>query len=57
MNGYEIRAKILELAQAQAFQPFMTNPELIGQGRVSFPDAEAVLAIAVKFNSFVSGKT
>lgn len=66
-NGYEIRTKLLELAQTQAFQPVMAKfgayqfeskweaDEAIMS--FSFPDADEVLEIAEKFNDFVSGKT
>jgi len=65
-NGYEIRAKILELAQTQAMQPIMLKfgaykfesqweaDEFVS--KVEFPNADEVLKIAGKFNDFVSGK-
>jgi hypothetical protein len=66
-NGYEIRTKILELAQTQAFQPVQANlgiykvdanweaDELLT--KVTWPDADEVLKIAEQFNDFVSGKS
>ena len=67
-NGYEIRAKILELAQQQAlndfhfkFGDFAVKTETDGNETVTtvdYPGADQVLEIANKFNDFVStGKT
>lgn len=64
LNGYEIRLKLLELAQTQAFQPVMARAGMMsGAGlstweteQITFPSDEEVLAIANKFYSFVSNK-
>jgi hypothetical protein len=66
-NGYEIRTKILELAQTQAFQPVQTKLGLYNVGAtweadkllttITWPDADEVLKIAEQFNDFVSGKS
>ena len=65
-TGYEIRTKILELAQTQAFQPMMfkagqysaTTKWEADEIVTSFdvPDAEAVLKIATQFLDFVNNK-
>lgn len=65
-NGYEIRTKILGLALTQAHEEYQhrvgqfginvkrENDEIVSD--VSYPNADAVLEIAQKFNDFVSGK-
>ena len=63
-SGYEIRTKILELAQTQAFHEFTLKSNALEISskvedgevvqNVSFPNAEQVLNIAKSFNDFVS---
>lgn len=67
-SGYEVRLKILELAQAQAFQPMAFQMQAYGGtasteweadkivAKVQFPDYTEVLDIAEKFNAFVNKK-
>jgi hypothetical protein len=68
-SGYEIRTKILGLAQKQAHQDFEhRNPMTGGTGweshidengervtTITYPTADEVLRIAEEFNNFVSG--
>lgn len=57
MNGYEIRLKLLELAQTQAMQPAMARihgKENWEADQVTFPTEDEVLAIAEKFYTFVN---
>lgn len=66
-NGYEIRTKILELAQTQAFQPVsarlgmytVENNREADQilTKVTYPGADEVLKIAEQFNDFISSKS
>ena len=69
-NGYEIRTKVLEFAQNQAWQDyhakwgqFETNVKKDGDEVVTtvemptVPGADAVLDAANKFYDFVSGNT
>lgn len=65
-TGYEIRTKILELAQTEVFNDYsfklgaaQVKGELEGKEfvqTVAYPGADKVLEIANKFNDFVSGK-
>jgi hypothetical protein len=66
-SGYEIRTKILGLAQHQAHQDFEYKSSDNGAGfrstdedgdrvyTVTYPTADEVLRIAEEFNNFVSG--
>jgi|TARA_R110000851_G_scaffold173048_2_gene319362 hypothetical protein len=66
-SGYEIRTKILGLAQHQAHRDFEFKSAGDGAGfrstdengervyTVTYPTAEEVLKIAEEFNNFVSG--
>lgn len=69
-NGYEIRTKVLEMAQTQAWQDynaklgaFATSVTKEGDEVVTkvempeIPGADAVLEAANKFYDFVNGKT
>jgi len=68
-NGYEIRTKVLEMAQTQAWQDFHAKwagyelavtkdgNEVVTEVKVpEVPGADAVLEAAEKFYSFVNGK-
>lgn len=62
-TGYEIRLKLLELAQTQAFQPAMAKAHAIGVdlvpsqiAEINFPTSVEVLNIAKEFNKFVTNK-
>jgi hypothetical protein len=65
-TGYEIRTRILELAQTEVFNDYsfkLGAAQLRGEvegGKfiqsVAYPGADKVLEIANKFNEFVSGK-
>ena len=68
-SGYEIRTKILGLAQQQAHRDFEfkiadgvalqseVNDEGVTVTTVTYPNAAEVLKIAEQFNAFVSGNT
>ena len=69
-NGYEIRTKVLEFAQTQAWQDFHTRwgqyeasvkkdgDEVVTEVKMpEVPGAEQVLETAQKFYDFVSGNT
>ena len=69
-NGYEIRTKVLEMAQNQAWQDYHAKfagyetsvtkdgDEVVTKVEMpTVPGAEAVLEAAEKFYEFVNGKT
>jgi hypothetical protein len=69
-NGYEIRTKVLEMAQNQTWQDFHAKwgqfettltkegDEVVTEVKMpEVPGADAVLEAAEKFYSFVNGKT
>ena len=65
-SGYEIRTKILELAQSQAIQEYQWKSDALGietkvengdvVQKVEIPNANAVLKIANDFLDFVNRK-
>lgn len=59
-NAYEVRLKILELAQTQLISEAMAKTSKADAkweaDAVNFPTEDQVLEVARKFDTFVSGK-
>jgi len=59
-NAYEVRLKILELAQSQLISEAMAKTQKADAkweaDQISFPTEDQVLEVAKKFDTFVSGK-